>query len=50
MNGIVGAIPERNRSSNFMSPSAVSYDGNMAPRLATFKTQTHPHQQRLSRQ
>ena len=41
MNVVVGAIPGRKGSSNFMSTMAVSYDGKMPPRLATFKN-SHP--------
>ena len=37
MNVVVGAIPGRKGSSNFMSTTTVSYDGKMPPRLATFK-------------
>ena len=41
MKALVGAIPGRNGSSNFMSTMVVPYDGKMPPRLATFKN-SHP--------
>ena len=43
MNVLVRAIPARNGFSNFMSTTAVSYDGKMPPRLATFKNSHTPH-------
>ena len=47
MNVGIAAIPGRNGSSNFMSTTAVSYDGKMHLRLAAFKN-SHPPTPRVA--